>query len=233
MSHPCRRDRTAVRGQFSTSPFYRMGINTCRHRNCNITDTTFWSEVGNIKRKDRKTERMKDLYWVLSSALVLSLCQDQVSAFTTTPSPRTTVPLVSTVVPSQFRRHHEQKNKIVCASSWTPPDLKLTGGGNNGETPFNVRVNEFFKQTVPPGIRANFDVRLEDSAFVRTDFDFIELLTSPPGSPGVPRPLWLVILGSKTAKNQCNGIHPRVCSQSCYFDSFCRCTNWIVMVWIL
>ena len=68
------------------------------------------------------------------------------------------------------------------------------------EIPLNVRVNEFFKQTVPPSIRQNVDVRLEDAAFVRTEFDTVSLLTAPPGSPGVPRPLWLVILGSTYIK---------------------------------
>lgn len=60
------------------------------------------------------------------------------------------------------------------------------------ETSFNVQVNEFFKRPVPPVIMEYISLRKVD----KVEDDFFGKLTSSPGEPGVPRPLWLVILGS-------------------------------------
>ncbi|KAL7573861.1 hypothetical protein ACA910_012430 [Epithemia clementina (nom. ined.)] len=160
---------------------------------------------------------MKELlFLVVAAASIIGPCHNHVTAFVAL---STTTRIVAPAAgghqephacsnnnnnPNHKNNKHNNHNKIVSSlflSSWTPPEFDLlnnnnNNNNNNGEQPFNVRVNEFFKQTVPPGIREKFDVRLEDAAFVRTEFDTIELLTSPPASPGVPRPLWLTILGS-------------------------------------
>lgn len=60
------------------------------------------------------------------------------------------------------------------------------------ETSFNVKVNEFFKKPVPPAVLEYISLRKVD----QVKEDVFGKLTSPPGEPGVPRPLWLVILGS-------------------------------------
>lgn len=59
----------------------------------------------------------------------------------------------------------------------------------------NVRINEFFKKPVPPFIRDYLEVRKESSP-VQQDFDLLQIATAPPKDPGVPRPLWSVILAS-------------------------------------
>lgn len=60
------------------------------------------------------------------------------------------------------------------------------------ETSFNVQVNASFKNPVPPAILEYISLRPVNKVVG----DIFGKLTSPPGEPGVPRPLWLVILGS-------------------------------------
>lgn len=60
---------------------------------------------------------------------------------------------------------------------------------------FNVQVNEFFKKPVPPIIKDYLAVQKE-SAPVKQDFSIVDIVTAPPCDPGVPRPLWSVILAS-------------------------------------
>lgn len=73
----------------------------------------------------------------------------------------------------------------------------LRQSSSNGEYP-SVQLNEFFKGPVldyVPAV-ANALSLQDDSSSPQQDFDVIELLKAPPGKPGIPRPLWLVILGS-------------------------------------
>jgi hypothetical protein len=62
------------------------------------------------------------------------------------------------------------------------------------EESFNVRMNEFFKAPVPDPIRKALSVQKQQND-VDLD-DVAALVTAAPGSPGIPRPLWLVILAS-------------------------------------
>eukprot|EP00536_Pseudo-nitzschia_multiseries_P001785 jgi/Psemu1/300977/fgenesh1_kg.23_\ len=62
---------------------------------------------------------------------------------------------------------------------------------------FRVRLNEFFKGPVPDPIRTSFSIFREEANGEKLDVeDVVTLLTAAPGAPGVPRPLWLVMLGS-------------------------------------
>jgi hypothetical protein len=62
---------------------------------------------------------------------------------------------------------------------------------------FQVRLNEFFKRPVPAPIKNAFSIYREQNDADKLDVeDPITLLTAAPGSPGVPRPLWLVMMGS-------------------------------------
>lgn len=96
-------------------------------------------------------------------------------------------PLVQTngFVPSQIAG----SARILVQRSAENSELRQT---TEAETSFNVQVNEFFKKPVPPAILEQISLRkvnkVEEGLFGK--------LTSPPGEPGVPRPLWLVILGS-------------------------------------
>jgi len=53
----------------------------------------------------------------------------------------------------------------------------------------NVALNDFFKSPVPEGIKSK--VELKKDVAKETVGDVMAMLTAPPGSPGVPRPLWL------------------------------------------
>lgn len=59
----------------------------------------------------------------------------------------------------------------------------------------SVQLNKFFKDPVPEFILDRVALK-DDSSNPKIEFDIVELLTAPPGSPGVPRPLWLVAIGS-------------------------------------
>lgn len=65
---------------------------------------------------------------------------------------------------------------------------------SNGDY-FTVKVNQFFKDPVPTFIQDALALK-DDTRSPSQDFDLIELITAPPGKPGVPRPLWLVCLAS-------------------------------------
>ena len=60
---------------------------------------------------------------------------------------------------------------------------------------YQVQINEFFKKPVPSPIKDALSIfkETEDS---KLDDDIVTILTAAPGSPGFPRPLWLVILAS-------------------------------------
>lgn len=59
---------------------------------------------------------------------------------------------------------------------------------------FAVQVNEFFRRPVPSFIREYLEnASLEETATVPSTW---ETIVSPPTVPGVPRPLWIVILAS-------------------------------------
>lgn len=79
-------------------------------------------------------------------------------------------------------------------SSLHLPRVTPLQASSNGEHP-TVQLNQFFKDPVPKQIQDVVALR-DDSASPKQDFDLMELLTAPPGKPGIPRPLWLVILGS-------------------------------------
>jgi len=62
---------------------------------------------------------------------------------------------------------------------------------------FPVRLNEFFKGPVPAPLKEAFSIFREETNEDKLDMeDVVTLLTAAPGSPGVPRPLWLVMLAS-------------------------------------
>jgi len=63
------------------------------------------------------------------------------------------------------------------------------------QDPYPVRLNEFFKRPVPPPIKKAFSIFTE-TPDIRLDDDAVTVLTAAPGRPGVPRPLWLVMLAS-------------------------------------
>jgi hypothetical protein len=70
-------------------------------------------------------------------------------------------------------------------------------GSIEGSQYFQVQLNEFFKTPVPWPIKNAFSIFREETESDKLDLeDTVTLLTAAPGSPGVPRPLWLVILGS-------------------------------------
>jgi hypothetical protein len=60
---------------------------------------------------------------------------------------------------------------------------------------FQVQLNEFFKQPVPLPLKKSISLYYEATP-APIDLDVVTLLTSAPSVPGVPRPLWLVMLGS-------------------------------------
>lgn len=77
---------------------------------------------------------------------------------------------------------------------------RVGSGGNvvvDEDKCFQVQLNEFFKKPVPAPIKNAFSIYVEANDDDRLDVDdVVTLLTAAPGSPGVPRPLWLVMLGS-------------------------------------
>ena len=60
---------------------------------------------------------------------------------------------------------------------------------------FQVQLNEFFKRPVPRPLKQSVSLFYEETP-APIDLDVVTLLTSAPSVPGVPRPLWLVMLGS-------------------------------------
>jgi len=62
---------------------------------------------------------------------------------------------------------------------------------------YQVRLNEFFKGPVPVPLKGAISIFREETNEDKLDVeDVVTLLTAAPGSPGVPRPLWLVMLAS-------------------------------------
>jgi hypothetical protein len=60
---------------------------------------------------------------------------------------------------------------------------------------FPADVNEFFKKPVPKPLREALSI-FEDRDENMLDDDIVTLITAAPGSPGFPRPLWLVLFAS-------------------------------------
>lgn len=58
-----------------------------------------------------------------------------------------------------------------------------------------VKFNEFFKAPVPAVFQGGLSIFREDDDSLDTD-DFVTMLTAAPGSPAVPKPLWMVMLAS-------------------------------------
>lgn len=58
---------------------------------------------------------------------------------------------------------------------------------------FNVQVNEFFKGPVPKPIKSYLEVQTNN---INGELDLTYSIQAGPAAPGVPRPLWLVILAS-------------------------------------
>lgn len=85
----------------------------------------------------------------------------------------------------------------------TPPSIRppfditvLASQSNlNDDEYLNVQINEFFKKPVPPFIKNHLEVRQELPP-VQQEFDLFEIASAPPRDPGIPRPLWSVILAS-------------------------------------
>jgi hypothetical protein len=63
------------------------------------------------------------------------------------------------------------------------------------QSSFPVDVNEFFKMPVPKPLREALSI-FKETDENKLDDDIVTLMTAAPGSPGVPRPLWLVLLAS-------------------------------------
>jgi len=65
----------------------------------------------------------------------------------------------------------------------------------NPKKNFNIDLNNFFREPVPADLQKIVEI---SSGAAKTAIDgFIyDYIVAPPGNPGVPRPLWLVILGS-------------------------------------
>jgi hypothetical protein len=59
---------------------------------------------------------------------------------------------------------------------------------------FQIEVNEFFKRPVPATIKQAISIFQETDK--KLNYDLVTMLTAAPGSPGFPRPLWLVLLAS-------------------------------------
>ena len=88
----------------------------------------------------------------------------------------------------------------------TPPSVRLfpsditalasqSNRNDDNKDYLNVQINEFFKKPVPPFIKNYLAVKQELPP-VQQDFDLFEIASAPPRDPGVPRPLWSVILAS-------------------------------------
>ena len=60
---------------------------------------------------------------------------------------------------------------------------------------FCIGTNTFWKKLVIKPVRDYVEVQPAEST-VTSESPFIEKLTSPPEIPGIPRPVWLTILGS-------------------------------------
>jgi len=83
-----------------------------------------------------------------------------------------------------------------------PPETRSSSSTSSSITEryadsFHVRLNEFFKGPVPAPFKGAFSIFREETSEDKLDTeDLVTLLTAAPGSPGVPRPLWLVMMAS-------------------------------------
>ena len=59
-----------------------------------------------------------------------------------------------------------------------------------------VRLNEFFKAPVPAPFKGGLSIFREEADENLDTTDLVTLLTAAPGSPAVPKPLWVVMLAS-------------------------------------
>jgi hypothetical protein len=73
--------------------------------------------------------------------------------------------------------------------------LRLEATAQKASEYFQVQLNEFFKKPVPPILKEAYSVFIETED-TKLDDDIVTILTAAPGSPGVPRPIWLVVLAS-------------------------------------
>lgn len=83
----------------------------------------------------------------------------------------------------------------IIRSPYGERKLKLAATTQQETEYFQVQLNEFFKKAVPPPFKNAVSIFRETEA-TKLDDDIVTLLTAAPGSPGFPRPLWLVILAS-------------------------------------
>lgn len=96
----------------------------------------------------------------------------------------------------QQHYHHQQQRqeRTRLALSWLSNFNKNSNNNDSDEYP-SVRLNKFFRDPVPDVLLENVALRKEGEDPQKV-FDWLELVTAPPGMPGVPRPLWLVVVAS-------------------------------------
>lgn len=73
---------------------------------------------------------------------------------------------------------------------------QLSSSSFRYEDSFHVRLNEFFKAPVPAPFKGAFSIFEETNENPLDTDDFVTLLTAAPGSPAVPKPLWMVMMAS-------------------------------------
>lgn len=83
--------------------------------------------------------------------------------------------------------NYRQKNQLL--------NVRLDRTNVYAQQSFPVVVNEFFKKSVPKPLSEALSIFIETDENMLDD-DIVTLMTAAPGSPGVPRPLWLVLLAS-------------------------------------
>ena len=88
---------------------------------------------------------------------------------------------------SSILSNYSQKDQLF--------NVRLDRTNVHAQQSFPVDVNEFFKKSVPKPLREALSIFKETDENMLDD-DIVTLLTAAPGSPGVPRPLWLVLLAS-------------------------------------
>jgi hypothetical protein len=94
----------------------------------------------------------------------------------------------------QVTEHRALRGGII-RSPYGQRKLKLAASAQQETEYFQVQLNEFFKKPVPTTLKNAVSI-FRESEDTKLDDDIVTLLTAAPGSPGFPRPLWLVILAS-------------------------------------
>lgn len=92
--------------------------------------------------------------------------------------------VVSSFSPSSHRRRIKRHSS---------PFLAKKDGSDNFISDFCIGTNTFWKKLVIKPVRDYVDAR---PAELTAESSPIQTLTSPPEIPGIPRPVWLTILGS-------------------------------------